>query len=62
MMVWDGLQHAQGLRDVTAEAGVVSMHWPGVGQVIEAGPRFPSETKQYKSHMAHVEGSGALAS
>lgn len=56
-----GVQRTQGLRGVMGEAVLVSMQWAVVGQVIQAGPRFPSETKQYKSHMAHVERNGALA-
>lgn len=62
MMARAGLQRTRGLRDVIGEAVAVSMHCAVVGQVIEAGPRFQPETKQYESHMAHVERSGALAS
>lgn len=61
MTAQDGLQRTRGLRDVTGEAVAVSVHGAVVGQVIQSGPRFRSETKQCKSHMAHAERNGALA-
>lgn len=33
----------------------VSMQCAVVGQVIQSGPRFLLETKQYKSHMAYMK-------
>lgn len=38
-----------------SETVIVSTQCAVVGQVIQSGPRFPLETKQYKSHMAYVK-------
>lgn len=48
------LQQTRGGCDVILEAVVVSAQCPGVGQVIQSGPRFRLETKQCKSPVARV--------
>lgn len=55
LRVRDCLQRRRGLCDVILEAVVVSTQRAVVGQVIQSGPRFRLETKQYKSHMAYVK-------
>lgn len=49
------VQQTRGVCDINLEAVVVSTQCAVVGQVIQSGPRFRLETKQYKSHMAYVK-------
>lgn len=55
LRVRDLLQPTRELCNVILEVVVVSRQCTVVGQVIQSGPRSQLETKQYKSHMAHVK-------